>query len=171
MKVAAGRKKKATKVKTEEREVEKVTAEDKDITLASYEIEGKPVVKKGEAKMLLSLKDRRGLPMVSLERGTEVYQLLLTIQAKGFKTVYDDLSSGIYPSLSYYFLDSMEREKKMYVTRILQRTINKNTSEGIYECKNCKSKKTSAISQYSRGDEPPIQHITCKSCNFYWKDR
>lgn len=173
MKATAGRKKKVSTKVTEKKEVEKVVKEKDEVVLSSYKIKGKSIVSKEEAKMLLTLKDRKGEPMISLNRGTEVYQLLLTVQAHGFQTVYDELTDTEkkYPSLSYYFLDSMNKEKRMYVTNILQQVVTKKMAEGVYKCKKCGETKTSSISAYSRGDEPPVQHITCLNCRNYWKEK
>ena len=140
MKATAGRRKKVS-TKVTEKEVEKVVKEKDEVVLSSYKIKGKSIVTKEEAKMLLALKDRKGEPMVLLnKRGTEVYQLLLTIQAHGFQTVYDDLTDTEkrYPSLSYYFLDTMNKEKRMYVTNILQQVVTKKVAEGVYKCKKCR---------------------------------
>lgn len=43
--------------------------------------------------------------------------------------------------------------------------------EGLYKCPRCKSKNTSFYSLQTRGaDEPMTNFITCKKCEYHWKD-
>ena len=89
-----------------------------------------------------------------------------------FDEVYKRLTSNNFEDVNdiYNVLPGWDVPKQILRSEIEDLIIKSEISEGVFECKSCKSKDTIAFSMQNRsGDEPMVTKIKCRNCGKGYK--
>lgn len=84
----------------------------------------------------------------------------------GSKKLVEMSPQELAPEVWETSIASVERKRRGMVI-----LVEDEEHEGLYKCPRCKSKNTSFYSLQTRGaDEPMTNFVTCKKCEYHWKD-
>jgi len=144
-------------------------------TLSSYQLFGKKILNEEQAKLLLSLKNRKGQPLFDITNACQIFEVLIRIQNFGFDDIYAELSppNKTYVNLEDYFFSLRHVERATFVRTTLMELIVEEGEEGFYQCTTCLNEgrdptKTKSFNAATRGDEPAKVIVSCKLCGKNW---
>lgn len=131
---------------------------------------------------------------LNIEKGIFNYTLQLSKEKKIEKSWDNEIFTHIYKQRYSEIIHSLKNEKSKFKEKLLNKEIlskdvqnmnyndfyqekwkpvefiDDNIEEGIFQCKKCKSRKTTYYSLQTRSsDEPMTNFITCMECKSRWK--